>query len=86
MAKKPDPRSRPATLEARTLKAVQESLELVQAAEMEITRCIRLGTDTAKALDTHHHLRLASLALLIAYSIQSGLPDPRENYTTKEPK
>lgn len=86
MARKPDPRSRPKPLEARTLAAVENSLGLVQEAEQAVLQDIREDRDTAKALEVHHHLRLASLALLVAYSIQSGLPDPRKNYMTEEPK
>lgn len=61
-----------------TLALLQASLQLVQEAELHITRAARAGEDTAPALDVHHHLRTAALGLLVTYHKLTGLPDPRD--------
>lgn len=69
----------PATLQTATLALTQASLEVVREAEVNITMESRLGGDVEKALEVHHYLRTAALALLIAHSKLEGLPDPRDS-------
>jgi hypothetical protein len=56
---------------------VQAGLEVVREAEQDIVRASRAGGDTDQALEVHHYLRTATLALLVAHSKLAGLPDPR---------
>lgn len=69
-------------LEVATLALLQASLEIVREAELRVTAAARQGEGVQEALDLHHHLRSASLGLLVAYSQLAGLPDPREQAPT----
>lgn len=69
-------------LEMASLALTEASLQIVQQAEIEVTRAVRSGDEAAvtAALAVHHHLRTASLGMLVSYSLLAGLPDPREGY------
>lgn len=75
----------PASLVSATLAVTQAALELVKEAEVVITKATREG-DTeaiAQAVEVHHYLRTAGLGMLIAYSKQTGMPDPRDSGVLK---
>ncbi len=77
---RPVPRVAPEkALETATLALTQASLEIVREAELHITAAARAGEGMEEALEVHHHLRTASLGLLVAYSQLAGLPDPRKS-------
>lgn len=82
VATKPDPRSKKAPLSRETLALVRSSMDLVRLAEDRIRDDIRNDRDTALSIDIHHNLRIASLGLLVSYSLIEGYDDPRTEHFT----
>ena len=60
----------------------EASTELVREAELHIQRDVRAGEDPAQSIEVHHYLRTGSLGLLVGLSKLTGMPDPRDYFTS----